>query len=86
MKVIRISVAQALPPMVFILLVDVGLVIGMILSGDVSYDEVDLVVDEFGRATRREFRCNSKVIIYTHVSQCKIHCCIVFVHILLKYI
>ncbi len=68
MKVIKISVAEALPPMMFILLVDVGLVIGMIFSGDVSYDEVDLVVDEFGRATRREFRCNSKVIIYTFLN------------------
>jgi hypothetical protein len=65
MKVIRISITQALPPMVFVLMVDVGLVIGMILSGDVSYDEIDLVVDQFGRATKREFRCNSKVIIYT---------------------
>jgi hypothetical protein len=46
--------------MLTIMGIDVGLAIAMQASGDVAYEETDLIYDEFDRVVKREFRCAVK--------------------------
>lgn len=43
-----------------IMAIDVGIAIAMQASGDVAYEENDLIFDEFDRVVKREFRCSVK--------------------------
>ena len=60
LQVIKVTFLESLPPMLAIMFIDVGIAVAMQVSGDVNYVELDVIVDEYGRVTRREYRCQSK--------------------------
>jgi hypothetical protein len=65
LRIIRLSVLDAMPPLLCILIVDVVLASLMIKEGNVDYVEIDVITDEYGRVSKREFRCQSKGIFTT---------------------
>ncbi len=60
LRAYRLSLVDALPPLLFILIIDVVIASLMIQQGDVDWVEIELSTDSYGRVLEKEFRCQSK--------------------------
>jgi hypothetical protein len=60
LRIHRLSLVDALPPLLFILIVDVVIASFMIQQGDVDWVEIEIRTDSYGRVLEKEFRCQSK--------------------------
>jgi len=60
LKLLKLTFVDALPPLVFLFVIDCSIALAMISSGDVDYLVEDTIVDNFGRVLERESRCKAK--------------------------